>query len=397
MIPRGIWHQFGDKSQRQAITHLTNHIGVGAIISPRDLSLTNAEKYCNEYSSLGACLLFDPQFHVPSYSNDKQATYPLDGIKAVVEALDGPSLTALAYGLESINRSLKTCAVIAPAIIYAAGKPRIHEINEQLFNVAKAVGDSLGLPTIATVFIGNSAIASSSEISKILSHATALKAAGWYYAFEFSPGRIPSSVSEVVACGDACLTLAATGKPVIHGFAGPMSLLSFGFGASAAAIGHSQNLWQFHRERFAPTKSGGNGGAPPRYFSRGLWGTIISPDELVRLNASLRGRVLVSTPFSDKFSATTIPSDWSRLDAGQHLVHVIANTVTPISCKSTARLCAAEAIKVLDVAIKLHSDIVVSGALLKEESQNTYQANWRTAVTQFLSKNTDNLDFLEML
>ena len=91
---------------------------------------------------------------------------------------------------------------------------------------------------------------------------------------------LPSVRETVRRCCVAGLTLACTGKPVLHAYAGPMGLLSFGFGATGVAIGHSQNLWKFTRDRWMPAASqGGGGDAPARFFSKALWGTIIYPDE----------------------------------------------------------------------------------------------------------------------
>lgn len=66
-----------------------------------------------------------------------------------------------------------------------------------------------------------------------------------------------------------------------------MALLAMACGGTAAAVGHSQNLWQFTRTRWEPTGPGGGGGdAPPRYFSNALWGTIIYEDEWALLPLS---------------------------------------------------------------------------------------------------------------
>ncbi len=163
----------------------------------------------------------------------------------------------------------------------------------------KAVGDATGKPTYATVFLGSSVTGSAVTIESVLSNATALECDGWYYAFEFPAERLPSDEDDVyrsLACG---LTLACTGKPVLHGYAGPLGLCSHGFGATGVAVGHSQNIWRFCRERFeAPTGSGGGGDAPPRFFSRALWGTIVFPNETALLSDELREQVLTHSPFS---------------------------------------------------------------------------------------------------
>ena len=77
-----------------------------------------------------------------------------------------------------------------------------------------------------------------------------------------------------------------------------MGLLSFGFGSTGAAVGHSQNLWKFSRDRWEPpVEQGGGGNAPPRFFSSALWGTIVYPDETALLSNELRAQILTPSQF----------------------------------------------------------------------------------------------------
>ena len=56
-MQRGAWHQFGDRSQRLVLEQLQAGVGVGAIISTRDLAMPNAADYAQRYRALGAhCL-----------------------------------------------------------------------------------------------------------------------------------------------------------------------------------------------------------------------------------------------------------------------------------------------------------------------------------------------------
>ncbi len=82
---------------------------------------------------------------------------------------------------------------------------------------------------------------SESTLYSLLSYATALNSDGWYFGYEFNQNRIPSNYEDILRFGSALLTLACTGKPVLHSFAGPLALLSLDFGATGEAIGHSQN------------------------------------------------------------------------------------------------------------------------------------------------------------
>jgi len=156
-------------------------------------------------------------------------------------------------------------------------------------------------------------------------------------------------------CCVAGLTLACTGKPVLHAYAGPMGLLSFGFGATGAAIGHSQNLWKFTRDRWMPAASqGGGGDAPARFFSDALWGTIIYPDETSQLSAAIRNQVLTPSPFSVPVTSN-LP--WPRWDSGKHLLYVLAKQFSRMAAEKDPRKNVKAAIALLDSALVLHAAI----------------------------------------
>jgi hypothetical protein len=137
---RGIWHQFGDRSQTLALEQLEQGVGVGVIVSPRDLALHKAVEYAEQYHHLGAQVLIDCQFYVPDFSNDKITSYEMDEYRAPVSQLHqvtDQQLAGLALTLEDRHRELSADGIIAPAIVYEAGRPDIVDINAQLFNTAK--------------------------------------------------------------------------------------------------------------------------------------------------------------------------------------------------------------------------------------------------------------------
>jgi hypothetical protein len=280
--------------------------------------------------------------------------------------------------------------------MYEAGRPDIAELNARLFAAAKSAGDALGVPTLASVTLARSVTGSNATVSAAVDAATALPADGWYYAFEFEEERIPSSREAVRRCCDAGLSLALTGKPVLHAYAGPMGLLSYGFGAAATGIGLSQNLWKFTRQRWeAPSGQGGGGDAPARFFSRALWGTCVYPDETQQMGAALRAQVLTATSFCNAVLATP-PTAWSRWEAGKHLVCALAETYAELAAVPTARVSAVTAGQRLADAVALYGQIRLSG-LQPKDSSDAYQENWRLALSDVLSSRSADYDFLELL
>ncbi len=394
---RGAWHQCGDRSQKLVQEQLEQQIGVGVVLSPRDLARDNAIAYAAGYRAQGADLLLDHQFHNPDFTNRFLDTYPISTFRTTVSELRNISdqdLINLGNELRTDNAALNTTAVLAPAVMYEAGRPDIVQLNARLFGMARQVGNDLARPTIATLVLARSVTASDETLGPVLSQATALEADGWYFAFEFEDERIPSDADWVRRCSSSVLTLACTGKPVLHAYAGPMGILSFGVGATGVAIGHSQNLWKFTTDRWEPaTGRGGGGDAPPRFFSSRLWGTVVYPDETTLMTAALRNEILTHSPFSGPVASNL---NWPRWDAGKHMVYILGSILAGIAQSGNARTAAQAALTLLDRSVETHARIADAGLALRDET-NVYQANWRNALAQVLTNQSDDYDYLEML
>lgn len=394
-MKRGVWHQMGYNSQKLIIEQLQNGAGVGVIISPRYLSYASAGEYAKHYADNGATVLHDPEFYVPDSSQGKLGTYPSAGLRASVSALTKISDTEMdnwSKSLEDENRNVKAAAVIAPALPYEAGRPDLIDVNARLFVAAKRAGDAIGVPTLATVVVGQSGT-TAGLIRDMLSAPTALPADGWFYQFEFQEARLPKDEDEVFRFCVAALTLACTDKPLLHSCAGPMALLSFAVGATGSAISFRQNLWGFERSKWlVPDGQGGGGNAPARFFSGTLWGTIVQPDELILLSPPLQAAVLTHSPHSAAVaSAPTLP--WEKWSANKHMVHVVAAGAEAIAKHAHARDAADAAIKLLTQATSLHSAITKLGMVLKDET-NTYQVPWCKALQRALKDNADDYQWL---
>lgn len=395
----GAWHQMGDKSQKLVLEQLDAGSGVGAIVSPRDLALQNAADYAAQYRDRQADVLYDPQFHVPSFSNSKLSSYKVNPYRASVTTLNrigAAEVDQLSAALEEENRLIGTSAVIAPAVVYEAQRQDIIDLNAQLFSAAKRVGDALGVPTYATIFVGLGATSSMIPINSILSGATAAASDGWYFAYEFDQCRLPATGDAVSRYLETGLALAGTGKPVLNAYAGPLGLLAPGFGATGAAVGHSQTLWRFCRERWAPAEGGGgDGSAPPRFFSKALWGTIVYPDEVQQLPTALRARVLTHSPFSQALTSTP-PGDWGRWDGNKHLLYIVCSGISEVAAKGSARDRGTAAAAILANAVSLHQEIFKTGLALRDATDG-YQKNWQHAVLDLQVTRATDFDYLELL
>ena len=396
---RGTWHQFGDRSQKIALKQLQNGVGVGAIISSRDLRRHKAIEYAAMYHDCGAQVLIDLQFYVPNFMNKPMESYELGDFRNSVSTLNqigDSSLAELHAKLLTIHQEIQADAVLAPAVVYESGRADIVALNQRLFTVANSVGNDLGIPTYATVVLGKSATATNGTIDAVVSSATSLQADGWYYAFEFPDARLPTSREQVYRCCRAGIFLALTGYPTLHAYAGPLGIISLGFGSTGVGIGHPQNTWGFTRARWEPSADGGGGDAPPRFFSQSLWGTIIYPDEIAQLSNALASQVIRHSPYSSDVAFPPV-LPWDRWESNKHLLHVIGSTIGDLAASSAnARQNAQDARNRLQQAVALHSQIADHGVALKDET-NAYQENWANAISDLLNEHDAEFDFLELL
>jgi hypothetical protein len=397
-MKRGMWHQMGYNSQKLIIEQLQHQNGVGVIISPRYLSFDSANEYASKYAEFGPDIIYDPEFYVPESDQGKLGTYPSASLRASVSALKAISetdLDKLSRTLEGENRNTLATALIAPAVPYEASRRDLEQLNEQLFLAAKRAGDAIGIPTFATVVISRSAT-TPTVVTDLLSAPTSLNADGWYFQFEFEDSRLPTDENEVFRFCVAALTLACTDKPVLHACAGPMSILSFGVGATGSAVTFRQNLWGFDRTKwFVTDGQGGGGNAPARFFSSALWGTIVQPDETVLLAEPIRKLVLTHSPFSSAVvSAPTLP--WSKWDANKHMVYILAQGTNPIANLPSSRSAADAASDKLARAIRMHRQIESQGIQLKDDT-NLYQTPWRNALQRAIKDCADDYQWLSDL
>jgi hypothetical protein len=381
-----------------ALELLRHGAGVGVVISPRDLSFENAVAYAEKYRDLDAHVVVDPQFHFPAFRNRNLESYPTARFRSAVTDLmkiGEAQLGALARRLQIMNAEINADAVIAPAVVYEARNQAIAELNSKLFAAAKKAGDDLGIPTYATVVIGRDAISAVKSLEEALSFATALNADGWYFAYEFDAERVPSVRDAVFNCGAAVLALACTGKPVLQAYAGPMALLSQAFGATAAAVGHSQTLWRFSAHRFRPsTAQGGGGDAPPRFFSSSLWGTLVHPDDTVRLLPTIANQVATRSPYNTG-GGFPLPT-WSKHEASKHFLYVVCDHVGKAGRGETARAIAASAQQRLRRGYALYERIQEAGIAIRDGA-NQYHLSWCEAVDELLQRKKTDYDYLEML
>lgn len=398
---KGAWYQFGHHSQKMVLEQLDHGLAVGAILSPRDLKPNGLADYAAQYRGKGVDVLIDPQFYIPDSTVGKLTEYAINqkyrqSISGLGELTDN-DLGDLAKELAALNKQVGAAAIVAPAVLYEAGRPDIVELNARLFLAAKTAAHSLSIPVYATVPLGESVTLDDSTTDAALASATNIAADGWYFAFEFGDGRIPAEVNRIgryLRCG---LRLALTGKPCLHAFAGPLGLLSFAAAATGVAVGHSQNLWQFDRTRWMPTDAqGGGGDAPPRFFSTALWGTIVYPDELALRSPAVRRRVVVKSPYSESVSVDPPFAAWDRWDSYKHLLYMLTSEYKTLAAVKGGRDAAVAAKTILDGAVALHGTLAGAGIALKDHA-DAYQGNWLTALAKFLESSSNDLDYLELM
>ena len=395
-----VWHQCGDKSQKLVLEEIDHGLGTGVVISPRDLSPQNAESYAAKYHDRKVDVAVDPQFHDVRHNVGAINQWEFNNVREVVGSsrkVTPSQLDLLSKALHATNASVRATYVIAPGLVYDPGRPENLDVNRALFLAARRVGDKLGVPTLGTAVIGNAALASDTSFFSALSDATSVPADGWYYSVEFGKARIPNNENEVYRAGRGLLSLSAAGLPVVHAFAGPTGLIGVGTGATVVAVGHTQNLWKFTRDRWAPRAKGGGGGkAASRLFSRKLWGTLVYPDEIPLLPKTIAASLVEESPFAKPLRSETPFPKLSRWDAGKHLVYVVGSELDRILAVPKIRDRCNESMRVLTEASALHSEFRTGGLTLKDETGG-YQQPWLAALRRIVADGKDDLAVLEAM
>ena len=183
---RGAWHQLGWNHHLLVIEQLENTAGVGVILSPRDLSFTRAQECVPLYKEHGAQVVVDPQWHIPGFTTDQFDEYPTADLRTTVTDLVNISddrLNELQQKLISENSALQTDALIAPAVMYKAGRNDIVQLNRRLHDVAREAASQLGIPCYGTAFLDKSITNSMQLVETTMSTVTALNCDGWVLCF----------------------------------------------------------------------------------------------------------------------------------------------------------------------------------------------------------------------
>lgn len=400
-ITRGVWHQLVDRSQKVAAEQIGHENGVGCIISPRDIKQDGAVKYAQNYASSGAAVLFDPQYHMPGFTNPKLGSYATEAQRLTVTkllAITPSGVADLVASLESENAALGTSAVISPAVLFEAGRADLVDLNETLHGAGCAAASRLGKPVVATAFFSEACLRSPASLSGALAMLTKIAPDGYYVAFEFGGGDLCTDAACLAGAAQVLLTLATSGRPVLHGYAGPHALLGVAFGASSVGLAHFKTAWHFKRTRFqAAKKSGGGGDAPSRTFSRAMWGAMIHPDETALLSAALFAKLAEKTPFS----APPAPAPWDKWTSYKHLLYILGTEVSKVLAVPTVRGRAVHVQGLLGAAAKhgaaFRAELGALGVQPKPDTDPSYQLPWANAVAVALAARSDDYDLLDLI
>lgn len=400
-MKRGMWHQLGDRGQKIALEQFEHGIGAGVVISPRDLSHAQAISYSSQYRDLGADILFDPQFYVPSNRVGKISTYEdlLDFRVSESKLIQHSQseFKRLAKALKSFARDLQCSAVMSPAVAMQAGQPEAVQLNLDLLRTAKDAANDLEIPVYATVPVGDSLALSESELSEVLSSFTSNEVDAWVLMLDTGADGICRSEQHLASLCKTVLRLAQTGLPVMHGCAGPNCLLSMAAGATSIGVAHSKNMWRLPLSRFENTEGGGGGDAPPRLFSKSLWSTFVFPDELVQMPTSIRDKVLSESPWHDldPLSPEYFRSDISKWDTNKHLIYVLGQSIEEILTHESVAVRQGMVLELLESAALLHDEI--SEYYSVKDSADMHQAMWVRGLQKFIRDHKSDLEYLDML
>lgn len=400
-MKNGGWHQVTHGTQNLVHDLLGEGIGSGVIIGPRYLALDTLSGHARRYLEAGAEVWFDPEMYVPGFSKDHYNQYSSSVMRMPLPDLlqrvaDTNFLEAVEKALIVDNSQLGSTALVAPAVPLESARPEIQQLNQHLFSAARSAANKLELPVIASVAMGRS-ITDPLIAARELAISTSFDPDGWLFQFESSDDRLPIDIDWLCAFGVSSLILASTNKPLVHNSVGPLGLLSIPVGASAAAITYAQNCWGFKRSRWplvVEKQRGGNGGAPRRFFSGSLWGTVVHPDETKKIrDAGLFDKIYTDSPYSDLVKNSP-EADWTHAESRRHFVH---NVISEIEKQKllTSREAAAHVLALLKEAVQRHNLIAQKQVPLKDGT-NEYQANWHNSLAHLLKNYQIDYEWIEL-
>lgn len=399
MIPRGAWHQLGYQSAATArdVFPKSGGGGVGAILSPKDEGWSGCQSDAAQFRRHGKSVMWDPQFFRLDFQNGYSADYLTNPYRVSLHRNGGLAVTdqsGLARALEITNRDLQTAAVIAPAVCVEASNSRSMDINELLFMLAKQAGDALGIPTLASIPIAASASASEAEIHTIIRRVTSWNAGGWYLLYDFDGNAVPSEFTRLQLWARTCLDLAATGKPLILGYQGLLSVVSVGLGAHGIALGQFQTLWHFDPNHWAGTTPGPIRRASTKFFSVPLWHPLRFPDDFPTLPSPQADPFLTPSPWSQIPQARQVAARWGDADARRHFMYTTTQWIDAAMALPTPRERAIHAKEHLDQAM---AHWVTLSRLRYQTPHSLPHAEWSALLGWALTNRAQDYDWLDLL
>lgn len=398
----GVWHQLGDRGQKIAEEQLREGNGVGVVLSPRDLSADNAKAYSESYRSLGAEVLFDPQFYIPENRSGQQGTYEeLNEFRVSASKLVDNShveMRKLETALKVMAQRYACTGIVAPAVALEAGRPDSLQVNLALLMAAKSAAQAMSLPVFGVIPVGKSLLNSDLELATTIARMTAKRVDGWIFMADSGLDGYCLDKDCVKAIATSLLRLAQTGKPVMHGCAGPLSILSICFGATAVGLAHSKNMWRLPLSRFLPPEvSGGGGAAPPRVFSRSLWSSFVFPEELQPLPKQLRERIVTNSKwvFIDPQDDNYFVAQVSKWDTNKHLLYMIGSTIAELQSLGSSRKIAVQVQGILRNASTLHGE--VERVIAVKDNANQHTSCWQQALDEILETRVSDYQYLDLV
>ena len=139
---RGAWHQCGDRSQKLVEEQLQQGMGVGVILSPRDLTRLRALEYAATYIASGAEVLLDHQFYVPDFTNPRLNSYPVSAYRNAISTLNSltdADLVEIGNQLRIDHQELHASSGVIGAVGRLRGRTTRYfvQLNSRLFTVAR--------------------------------------------------------------------------------------------------------------------------------------------------------------------------------------------------------------------------------------------------------------------
>ena len=245
-----LYLQFGH-GMKEHCKALLQKWGQGTVIlSPRDLTPEQINRFSSEFIRVNGSNLVDPQLYDPRANHHRLVCHeywPNDFDTSML--LGGSSLRHLLRCLRDLNNSAKTNKYIVPGIYCRGVNEDWYSLQESIISESVSILDDK--PRLATICLSFEALRFEEQVESLLTRSESWDVTGYYIVAEHPDGRYlvedPVWLSNLL---NLCSGLKLQGKEVIVGYCSHQMICLSSANVDAIASGTWLNVRSFPPAKF---------------------------------------------------------------------------------------------------------------------------------------------------